>query len=241
MALKPPIHFETYGQGPALMLGYPLMASKIPDSPAPRALEGYLGRLTDHYRVLVMDYPNMGRSEPIPAGELTAGRVCDDLLRVADAATFDRFAWWGYSWGGIVGLLLAGRTDRLTGLVCGGWSPLGGLHRDVLESCRATRRTLAQQEQYVTFYESIQDWQEAQAVRGLSCPRMAYAGSEDVIERGGARMETAAKLRAHRRDLEMLGWEVEEIPGADHSVWTDPGSVVPRVRPFLDKATGRGT
>jgi hypothetical protein len=235
VSLKPAIHFETSGHGYPLILGYPVTASAVPEDPGQGAKQGYLERLTDRYRVVVMDYPNVGKSDPIPAHELTAGRVCADLLRVADAAGFDRFAFWGYSWGGVIGLQLAWRTDRVAALVCGGWPPLGNLYPKVLQSCRATVSTLEFQKQYVTFYESIRDWPESESVRRLMCPRMTYVGSDDVIERGGVTMSTAATLRAHRQELEGCGWQVNEIPGRDHAVWTDPGVVVPVVRPFLDK------
>lgn len=228
------VHFEAIGQGLPLILGYPFTASEVPEDPGRHARQGYLQRLTDRYRVLLMDYPNIGRSAPIPAEELTAERVCADLLHVADAAGFDRFAWWGYSWGGIVGLQLAGRTDRLTALVCGGWPPLGNLDSKVLAACRATTETLEYQRQYITFYESLEGWAEAEWVSRIRCPSMAYVGSDDVIERGGIRMETAATLRAHRPQLEQWGWHVCEIPERDHSLWTDPDAVVPLVGSFLD-------
>lgn len=235
------IHFETYGHGAPLVLGYPLTASKLPDSPAPEALRGYLERLSDRYRVLVVDYPNVGRSEPINACDFTAERACTDVLQVANASGFRRFAWWGYSWSGILGLLLAGYTDRLTALVCGGWPPLGELHRDLLDACRATARIKPAQQLYVTFYESLQYWREADWIQRLSGPRLVYAGAEDVIERAGIRMATTEKLRAHRGQLEAWGWHVEEIPRADHDVWTNPAAVVPVVRPFLDQALGTPT
>jgi len=234
------VHFETAGQGLPLILGYPFTASEVPEDPGRNARQSYLDRLTDRYRVLVMDYPNIGRSAPIPARELTAERVCTDLLGVADAAGFDRFAWWGYSWGGVVGLQLAGRTDRLTALVCGGWPPLGELHPQVLAACRATANALEYQRQYITFYESLEGWPEAQWVGRIRCPSMAYVGSDDVIELGGVRMEIAATLRAHREQLERGGWHVREIPGRDHSLWTDPDAVVPLVGSFLDNVLHPG-
>jgi pimeloyl-ACP methyl ester carboxylesterase len=39
---------------------------------------------------------------------------------VADAAGFERFAWLGYSWGGVMVLQLAWRSNRLSTLICGG-------------------------------------------------------------------------------------------------------------------------
>jgi hypothetical protein len=104
----------------------------------------------------------------------------------------------------------------------------------VLESCRALARTSGSHKPYVTFYESLEGWEESESVRRITCPKLTYVGSADLIEREGVRMETAATLRAHRQELVSCGWQVCEIPGRDHSLWTDPGTVVPIVRPFLD-------
>jgi len=236
------VYFEERGSGFPLILGYPLTASPMPEDPQQRVLRGYLRGLVDLYRVVIMDYPNLGKSEVQPANMLTVEQVCADVLTVADAAGFARFIWWGYSWGGLVGLQLAGRTDRLAALVCGGWPPLGDLQSLVLQSCRATVQTMSHQRQYVTFYESMLDWQERRAVERIRCPRMTYAGSADEVQRGGVNMPTMATLRRHRNQLEDWGWDVREIPGYDHSLWMDPEPVLTVVRPFLDRVVaGEGS
>jgi len=238
------VYFEVHGQGYPLVLAFPMMASHMPEDPSGQALRGYLDRLTDRYRVLVMDYPDqgpdMGRSRRIPPRELTAQRVCEDLLDVADAANFQRFIWWGFSWGGVCGLQLASRSDRVAALVCGGWPPLGGQYADML---RATRTVAANPppdlpdlvDQYVTFYESVQGWPESEMVKGIKCPRMTFAGSKDEVEVGGIIVRVAPTIREHRAELEQQGWYVTEIPGRDHSVYLDPEIVVPAVRPFLER------
>lgn len=238
------VHFEVYGRGSPLVLGFPITASPRPRDPAGATLRGYLDLLTDRYSVLVMDYPNLepdtGRSKPIPAGELTAERVCCDLLAVADAAGFEKFVWWGFSWGGVIGLQLASRCDRVTALVCGGWPPLGGPYAELLRIARAVvaepppDRKLPH-DQFVTFYESVRDWREADAIQRIHCPKMAFVGSEDEVETAGVRLRLAATIREHRGELERQGWEVVEITGRDHSVYADPATVVPVVRSFLDK------
>jgi hypothetical protein len=93
-------------------------------------------------------------------------------------------------------------------------------------------------DQYVTFYESVQDWPESEMVRRISCPRMTFAGSEDEVEVGGVLARVAPTIRERRAELERFGWYVAEIPGRDHSVYLDPEVVVPVVRPFLDRVTG---
>jgi len=242
------IHFEVHGSGIPLFLGFPLMASyaEIFGAASAPVLSGYLDRLTDRYRVLLVDYPSIGKSGSIPTAELTADRVCADLLRTADAAGFDRFAWWGFSWGGAVGLQLASRTDRLTALVCGGWPPLGAQYAELLQAAReaaakppasamAVLRQASQYAQWVTFYESIRDWPEAEAVARITCPRMAFAGSAgDPTAGNDIPVSIATTIRQRRDELEAMGWCVREIPGRDHSVCLDPAIVVPVVREFLD-------
>jgi len=242
------IHFEVHGAGVPLFLGFPIMAShaEIFGEVGAAVLRGYLDRLTDRYRVLLVDYPSIGKSPSIPAAELTADRVCADLLDVADAAGFDRFAWWGYSWGGAVGLQLASRTDRLSALVCGGWPPLGAQYAELLRISReaapnppassmAVLRDPSQYAQWVAFYESIREWPEAKAIARFACPRMAFAGSNgDPTAGHEVPIKIATTIRERRAELETMGWWVREIPGRDHSVCLDPATVVPVVREFLD-------
>lgn len=243
------IYYELHGSGVPLFLGFPIMASygDIFGDANAAVLTGFLDRLTDRYRVLVVDYPSIGKSRSIPPAELTADRVCADLLGVASAAGFDRFAWWGYSWGAQVGLQLASRTDRLTALALGGWSPLGAPYADILRgalvnvesppsSAMVVLREPAQYAQWVTYNRSVQDWLEAAAVARIDCPRLAYAGAEADTEAGGVQLNYATALRERRDELERMGWRVELIEGQGHAVGLQPEIVVPIVRPFLDAA-----
>jgi pimeloyl-ACP methyl ester carboxylesterase len=63
--------------------------------------------------VVVLDDPLAAAS---PSDSVTADRVCADIRAVADAAGAERFAWYGFSWGAVVGLQRAVRTSRLTAL-----------------------------------------------------------------------------------------------------------------------------
>jgi len=251
MALDPKtgVHYVLHGpaDGVPLLVGLPLMASHVEifgrDSAA--VLQGYLSRLTDRYRVLLLDYPSIGGSRDIAPEELTAERVCADLLGVATAAGFDRFAYWGYSWGGAVGLQLASRTTRLSALVIGGWPALGGTYAQAVAAARAKQpnpdagarivlRNLAQYAQWIHFYASVLDWPEAQSVAAIACPRLLCFGAEGDIVEAGIPIPIASTIRAHRRELQALGWQVVEIPGHGHGVTLHPELVVPPVRSFLD-------
>ncbi len=241
------IHYELHGEGVPLFLGFPLMAShaEIFGREGAALKDAYLERLTPRYRVLLADYPGIGRSATIPPLELTADRVASDLLRVADAAGFDRFVFWGYSWGGSAALQLASRTDRLRALVVGGWSPLGGHSAEAARGARGqldhvpassmvVLRDAAQYRQWVTYNESALLWDEARAIASIACPRLVYNGALGDTDVGGVPVPIATTNRERRADLEALGWVVREIPGRDHSAFLYPAEVVPVVRAFLD-------
>ena len=241
------VHYELHGQGRPLLVGLPLMASHAaifgPESQA--VLRGYLDRLVDRYRVLLVDYPSIGASRDIAPTDLSVDRVCADLLGVASAAGFERFAYWGYSWGGAVGLQLAHRTDRLSALVVGGWPPLGGPYAGILEATRLKQaapepsslkvlRSAAQYRQWETYYASMGDWDEARSVARIACPKLVLFGGEGDLVEAGVPVPIASTIRAHRAELEGQGWEVVEIPGHGHGVTVLPELVVPPVRRFLD-------
>jgi pimeloyl-ACP methyl ester carboxylesterase len=172
--------------------------------------------------------------------------VCADLLSAASAAGFERFAYWGYSWGAAVGLQLAARTDRLTALVLGGWPPLGAPYDGILQATRLKQpdpepsslkvlRSKAQYRQWETFYVSLQGWPEAASVARISCPKMLYFGGEGDLVEAGIPIRIASIIREQRAALEASGWVVHELPGQGHGVCMVPERVVPPVRDFLDR------
>lgn len=242
------VFYELQGQGTPLLVGLPLFASftQIFGSELQPVLDGYLDRLTDRYRVLRVDYPSIGGSRDIAPEDLTADRVCADLLAVASAAGFDRFAYWGYSWGAAVGLQLAARTDRLSALVLGGWPPLGAPYDDLLRATRLKQadpepssmkvlRSKDQYRQWEAFYASLQGWPEAESVARIACPKLLYFGADGDLVEAGIPVRIASIIREHRATLEAQGWLVHELPGQGHGVCMVPELVVPPVRAFLDR------
>ncbi|MDE2981389.1 MAG: alpha/beta hydrolase [Gemmatimonadota bacterium] len=247
------IHFEVHGQedGVPLFLGFPLMASYAeifgPEQAAVK--DGFLSRLTDRYRVLLVDYPNVGRTMvPAPA-EMTPDRVYADLLSVADAAGFDRFACCGHLWGAINGLILASRSDRVSALICGTWPPLGAPYADMLRGIEVQLaeppphamvilRNPDQYAQWHTFYSAMQDWPEAEVAAAINCPRIALIGSNAESSVAGIPLRLVERLREARPALEAMGWTVREIPGAETAAILDPAVMVPEMRAFLERIEG---
>jgi pimeloyl-ACP methyl ester carboxylesterase len=233
-----PGRYQIHGGGPVLFLGSPIGASRNDQSSDPLATvrRGYLDRLTERYRVILMDYPPTGDDARAAVASFDPDHVCADILAVADAAGVDRFAWYGYSWGGVVGLQLAARTDRLSALICGGWPPLGASYRDMTAVAEwlAERAGNADAQLMVTFYRALQQWRDDEAVPKLTCPRMVVAGTDDVIAVAGYTLRIGPLIAERRRDLERLGWTVRLVDGVRHDLFTRPDLVVPLMRDFLD-------
>lgn len=241
------VFYQLHGQGQPLLITLPLMASQMQIfGEASRAmLDGYLSRLIDRYQVLLVDHPNIGQSRETQPQELTADRVCSDLLSVATAAGFERFAYWGYSWSGAVGLQLAARTDRLSALVIGGWPPLGAPYAGILQatlakqanpepSSMAILRNKAQYTQWEHYYRSMLHWPEAASVAAITCPKMVYFGADGDLVEAGIPILIASIIREQRATLQSQGWLVLEFEGQGHAVCTLPELVVPPVCSFLE-------
>jgi pimeloyl-ACP methyl ester carboxylesterase len=197
-----------------------------------RAPQGYFEALAKDYRVVVIDYPPENPSEAW-IDTFTADRVCGDILDIANAVRADRFAWYGFSWGAVVGLKLATRTDRLNALVCGGWPPLGGQYRETLAAAEAMARR-GENRLYVTYYRSLQNWPEREGLAKIGCPRLVFAGTRDQFSAEGQSIRIGALVSEHREELERSGWLVRMIDGFGHELGARPDIVTPLLREFLD-------
>lgn len=220
------LRYDVYGSGPYLVLGATLDG---------QVRSGFVEGLRGRYSVVVIESPS-GEVAASLADVFTADRACAEVLSVADAVGAARFAYYGYSWGGTLGLQLACRTDRLSALICGGWPPLGAPYPGmaVYTEANAVREKTASSSVWATYYRSIENWNERKAVSKFTCPRMAFAGSDDVIKANGITVPIGPLVAAHRQELEEMGWTVELVDGFDHELGRRSEVVVPMIREFLD-------
>jgi hypothetical protein len=225
--------FESHGTGPVLLLG-------IDQGLSATFLNGYLDRLTDRYRVIAMDYPPSGDDARAVESSFTPDHVCADVLAVADAAGVERFAWFGYSWGGVVGLQLASRTNRLTAMICGGWPPLGAPYSEMARVSAAIAGRAGIAKNWATFYRGLEQWPERDAVSKIRVPRMTFAGSKDVIDTDGLTARIGPLVAEHRAELERMGWVVHVVDNFAHELVRHPEVVAPLIRDFLDPLLLRG-
>src|SRR5688572_22284219 len=74
------VRYELHGRGPALLIGPPIRASNSSPGGDPMAVirQGYLDRLVDRYRVVVMDYPPSGAEAAAVVSSFDPDHVCAD-------------------------------------------------------------------------------------------------------------------------------------------------------------------
>ena len=247
------IDFEIFGNsGPFVFLGPQIFLTPMIASVAPIAKQ-YIDSLANRYRVIVADWPRgTGHSSPARGPSMTGQKVVEDIGRIADAAGADRFAWWGYSFGGSCGLQLASGNDRISALVCGGFPPLWQPISDMLNSVRRMERqqeTLAHlikvgmpsidpelHKQNIAYYVSLSGQDERALVEAIRCPRMVFHDKDDVVELGGLRHDLASRTRAAETDLIDLGWDVAWVEtGRQHFAMSDADACLSVFAPFLDR------
>jgi len=245
------LYYEVRGNpdGPNVFLGPQFYASPNTiakalglTDPTPVWVDG----LSDRYRVILADYPpGMGKTPWTLPEDFTPDRAVEDYCLMADAAGAERFAWVGYSFGGVMGLQVACRSNRLSALVCGGWPPLNAPYAKMLADHIALTKVTPPEgldipeglaEQTVTFLRHLQDWPERAAVGSIECPSMVFMGGAD---RAAPEMDMdtplAELLRSAQPELEALGWTVVWLSDHDHMTALAADAGLPVVRRFLDR------
>jgi pimeloyl-ACP methyl ester carboxylesterase len=259
------VEIEVHGEGPAVLL---LVNPRPVEGPKADELRMYgadpalgynlINGLSDAFRVVAFDYEGNVLGIPKP-DTLTPDNVARDLLAVADEAGVDRFAYYGYSWLGMVGLQLAIRTDRLWALAVGGYPPLDAPYAEMLRITTAAYEMSGGQgpeasedewstaglskdstKQFVTLYQALQDFDDRAAQAQITCPRLCLVGSADAMDYGknwgDIHLDLADPIIRHRSELEALGWDVEVFDGLDHMGAMQAAQVVPVLRPWLERA-----
>src|SRR3990172_12524282 len=205
------ITIEVSGTGPNLLLPvnpHPAEGPKAEEmrkwGADPALGHSLVNGLTDSYRVIAFDYDGHNLSFPKP-NTLTPDNVVRDILAVADAVGADRFAYYGYSWLGMIGLQLALRSDRLSALIMGGFPPIDGPYAELLPFFEAVHAQSGAQlkegetndpwdsdnvkvtlskdttRQFVTLWRALQGFDDEAAQSRIKCPRLCFVGSKDEI------------------------------------------------------------
>ena len=261
------IDFEVHGDGPALLL--PVNPIAPPEGPATEQMRAWgadpaLGHtlvegFSRRFRVIAFDYEGHLQAHPKP-DTLTPDNVTADFLAVADAANAETFAYYGYSWLGMIGLQFAIRTNRLTALAMGGFPPLDGPYAAMLQVTEATHEMAGapttgaevevgdwdstevamskeQTQQYATLYRALATFDDHTVQDRITCPNLCIVGSADNIQYGdrwnNAYVPIGSAVTTNREALETLGWTVQILDNLDHMQAMQAAQILPVVEPWL--------
>lgn len=225
--------------------------------------------LNDKFTVVAFDYEGLRMQHPA-AETLTPDNIVKDFLAVADAAGAETFAYYGYSWLGLCALQLGIRTDRLWALIMGAFPPIDGPYKEMWTVTKTTHEMALhpekqdwpstektddeydwdsvemslssdQTKQFFTLYNALQNFDDRAVQAKITCPRLCFAGSEDVQvyseKWGNVTVDMATPLRENLEALQKFGWDVQVIKGLNHMTAMQPQNALPVIKPWLESAS----
>jgi pimeloyl-ACP methyl ester carboxylesterase len=244
------LYYEAHGDANAipLFLGFPMQASMaaIFGAHGDSMKQAFLQQLGNRYLVIMVDYPSIGESDTISPDQFTPERACADMIKVANKLGIDTFIWWGYTVGSVIGLHLAWLSDRLRGLVIGGWPPIYAQYQVAVDAALEAKdnppkdalvilRSTQQYVQWATFYQNALRYPEAEQMTKLNIPRLAFIGEHSDVTAGHTKkIKHASLLRQHQDEIEASGWNVEIIKGEGPEICMNAEKLVPIVRRYID-------
>ena len=91
----------------------------------------------------------------------------------------------------------------------------------------------------MTYYRSLRNWPEREAVSKITCPRLVFAGAQNQFVAEGHSIRIGPLVSEHRNELERMGWTVRLVDGFGHELGARPDVVIPFLRDFLDPVLRR--
>ena len=214
---------------------------------------GYVERLKDDFTVITVDIRGTGESDYLVDIEVYAiEKICRDLFRVADACSVDRFAIWGFSFGGIIARYPAAWNDRISAIAMIG-VPFGPAVDDAFEKVitgfekkygdlakeqkkpaePSEKRTpiKGQMDGWLACFRAMRRWPRIDP-GDVRCPTLMVAGTKNK--------NLMSWLKNHEEELEQAGVELQIINGLAHyQEFSEIDKVFPGIYQFFknDKGT----
>jgi len=240
------IHYETAGQGPALVLHHGTMGS----GPDWRDL-GYVDALKDRYRLILIDARGHGRSDkPHDPKAYDLSLRAGDVVAVLDDLGVPSAAFLGYSMGGWIGFGLAKHfPERFNAFIIGGAHPYAentqairdrmpadpaafaaGLEKTYGALLTPARRARLLANDLVALRALTQDRDDiADVLPTMTMPSLIFVGELDP------RLAQARQAASRMPNATFLG-----LPGCDHVGTTRRTDVIlPRIKAVLLEVSRR--
>jgi len=235
------IAYDVTGSGPALMLLHGAGKTRRDWHKL-----GYIERLRNDFTVLTVDVRGAGDSDQLcDIADYGIAKICEDLYAVADDCSVDKFAVWGFSFGGSIARYLGARSDRVTAIAVIG-VPFGpAVHEDfdrfidrflkkwesVILAARegavpqSKGKIKGQIPALAACFQAMRDWPSVEPSE-VSCPVLLLTGTKNRA--------TLEWVRANRSALDAAGVQTEVVEGLTHDQeFTKIDRVFPVVSAFF--------
>ena len=235
------IAYDVAGHGPALMLLHGAGKTRRDWHKA-----GYVERLKDDFTVITVDIRGAGDSDCMyDIADYGIEKICEDLYAVADAYGVEKFAVWGFSFGGSIARYLGAWSDRVTAIAVIG-VPFGpAVHEEfdrfidqflrkwesVILAARegdapqSKGKIKGQIPALAACFQAMRDWPGVEPSE-VACPALLLTGTKN--------RPTLDWVEANRGALEAAGVQIEVVEGLVHDQeFTKIDCVFPVVSAFF--------
>ena len=165
------IFYDVVGDGPAILLLHGGGGGQTRQS---WHEAGYVTWLRDEFKVITMDIRGHGDSDkPTNPAAYAIETMCGDILMVADACNVEKFALWGFSYGGNIGRYLAAQSDRVEKIIIMG-IPFGhaasGDFRQFIMDFRAHWQPILRAQEAGTFDPTVLSEEDQDVMANMDVP-----------------------------------------------------------------------
>jgi pimeloyl-ACP methyl ester carboxylesterase len=210
---------------------------------------GYVERLANDFKVMAIDIRGNGESDkPIDSAFYTTDKLCEDVLAVAAVCGVNKFAIWGFSYGGNIGRYLAAQSDRISKIIiigipfglgasgnfrkyieeyCNHWIPIvEALHNGTinLESLSEEDRNYLQYTNVPVNLASLRamlDWNFI-GPKDIRCPALYLVGSKNDL--------VMASIEEYKESIIKNNIQIRIIEGINH---VQEFAEIEKVFPFM--------
>lgn len=236
------IAYDVTGSGPALILLHGAGKTRRDWHKV-----GYVERLKRDFTVITVDVRGTGESDTLTqTSDYAIDLVYQDLLAVADVCGVQRFAIWGFSFGGNIGRYLSAWSERVTAMAVIGipfgpavdeafdryidafvqkWAPLVQADKEGTWSKEKKSPVKGHIPVFLACFQAMRDWPRVDP-GDVGCPTLLLVGTknENVMN----------WVQAEREALESANIRVEIVTGLSHmQEFSEIDRVFPVVSSFL--------
>ena len=234
------IAYDVSGNGPALMLLHG--AGKTHKD---WHKLGYVKRLQSDFTVITVDIRGTGESDYlVEIDDYAIEKICQDLYAVADTCSVERFAIWGFSFGGNIARYLAIESERVSAVAVIGvpfgpavdeafdayilgfekkYGQMAESQKDGFDLQKPRTPIKGQMAGWLACFRAMRSW-PAVNLQDISCPVQLVVGT---------RNENVMRwVDTHRAELEQAGVELQIIDGLTHA---QEFTAIERVFPLISR------